>query len=67
MAQVTAYKARRRQLAPVAADPADIADQVCEAVKANRFYILTHPASRDVFDARARRILAGDDPVEPPE
>jgi hypothetical protein len=51
----------------VAADPADVADQVCEAVKANRFYILTHPASLDVFDARARRILTGDDPVEPPE
>jgi NAD(P)-dependent dehydrogenase (short-subunit alcohol dehydrogenase family) len=67
MAQVDAYKARRRQMAPAAADPADVADQVCEAVKANRFYILTHPASLDVFDARARRILTGDDPVEPPE
>jgi NAD(P)-dependent dehydrogenase (short-subunit alcohol dehydrogenase family) len=67
MAQVTAYKARRRQLAQVATDPADIADQVCKAVKDNRFYILTHLASLDVFDARARRILAGDDPVEPPE
>jgi hypothetical protein len=40
---------------------------VCKAVKANRFYILTHPASLDAFDARARRILAGDDPVQPPE
>jgi short-subunit dehydrogenase len=67
MAQVTEYKARRRQLAQSAADPADVADQVCRAVKDNRFYILTHPASLDVFDARARRILAGNDPVEPPE
>jgi NAD(P)-dependent dehydrogenase (short-subunit alcohol dehydrogenase family) len=67
MAQVREYKARRRQLAQSAADPADVADQVCKAVKNNRFYILTHPASLDVFDARARRILAGDDPVEPPE
>ena len=67
MAQVTTYKDRRRQMAPVAADPSDIADHVCEAVKMNRFYILTHPASLGVFDARARRILAGDDPVEPPE
>jgi hypothetical protein len=40
---------------------------VCEAVRTNRFYVLTHPASLDVFEARARRILAGDDPVEPPE
>jgi NAD(P)-dependent dehydrogenase (short-subunit alcohol dehydrogenase family) len=67
MAQVTAYKARRRQLTPIAADPSDIAKQVCEAVKANRFYILTHPASLGVFEARAQRILAGDEPVEPPE
>jgi NAD(P)-dependent dehydrogenase (short-subunit alcohol dehydrogenase family) len=68
MAQVTAYKARRRRdIGPVMADPAAIADQVCAAVEANRFYILTHPDSLDAFDARARRILAGDDPVEPPE
>jgi NAD(P)-dependent dehydrogenase (short-subunit alcohol dehydrogenase family) len=68
MVQVTAYKARRRQqLAAVASDPANVADQVCAAVKANRFYILTHPASVSTFDARARRIVAGDDPVEPPE
>ncbi|HZA00527.1 MAG TPA: SDR family NAD(P)-dependent oxidoreductase [Acidimicrobiales bacterium] len=67
MAQLAEYKDRRRQLAQVAADPTDIAAQVCEAVKANRFYIVTHPASLGIFDARARRILAGDDPVEPPE
>jgi NAD(P)-dependent dehydrogenase (short-subunit alcohol dehydrogenase family) len=68
MAQVTAYKARRRQeVAPAASDPADVADQVCAAVKANRFYVLTHPASVGLFDARARRIVAGDEPVEPPE
>jgi NAD(P)-dependent dehydrogenase (short-subunit alcohol dehydrogenase family) len=67
MAQVAHYKAGRRRLKQVAADPSNVADQVCEAVKANRFYILTHPASLSVFEARARRILAGDDPVEPPE
>jgi len=67
MAQVATYKARRREQRAVAADPSDVADQVCEAVTTNRFYVLTHPASLDVFEARARRILAGDDPVEPPE
>jgi NAD(P)-dependent dehydrogenase (short-subunit alcohol dehydrogenase family) len=67
MAQVETYKARRRAQRAAAADPSDIADQVCEAVRTNRFYILTHPASLEVFEARARRILAGDDPVEPPE
>jgi hypothetical protein len=67
MVQVAAYKARRRDQRPAAADPSDIADQVCEAVRTNRFYILTHPASLDVFEARARRIVDGDDPVEPSE
>jgi NAD(P)-dependent dehydrogenase (short-subunit alcohol dehydrogenase family) len=67
MAQVATYKARRREQRAVAADPSDIADQVCEAVRTNRFYILTHPASLAAFEARTRRILAGDDPVEPPE
>lgn len=67
MADLAAYKARRRQLMQIAAEPSNIADQVCEAVRTNRFYILTHPGSLGIFDARARRILAGDDPVEPPE
>jgi NAD(P)-dependent dehydrogenase (short-subunit alcohol dehydrogenase family) len=67
MTQVTEYKTRRRRLRSIAADPSEIADQVCKAVQANRFYVLTHSASLDVFDARAQRILAGEDPVEPPE
>ena len=45
MAQAAEYKARRRQqVATLALEPAEVAEQVCEAVKANRFYILTHPA-----------------------
>jgi NAD(P)-dependent dehydrogenase (short-subunit alcohol dehydrogenase family) len=67
MAEIAEYKARRRQLRETAADPADVADQVCDAVRADRFYILTHPTSRERFAERARRIVAGDDPVEPPE
>ena len=67
MAQVATYKARRREQRAFAADPSDIADQVCEAVRTNRFYILTHPASLDVFEARAGRIIAGADPAEPSE
>ena len=68
MAQVTAYKTRRRQqVRPAATDPSDIADQVVGAVRANRFYVLTHPASVALFEARARRIVDGDEPVEPPE
>jgi len=68
MAQITAYKSRRRQeIGPVMADPADIADQVCSAVKADRFYVLTHPGSVGLFAERARRIVTGEQPVEPPE
>jgi NAD(P)-dependent dehydrogenase (short-subunit alcohol dehydrogenase family) len=68
MAQVAEYKARRaQQRATIAIDPASVADDVCEAVKANRFYVLTHPESAATFEARARRIVAGEDPVEPAE
>ena len=67
MAQVHEYKARRREIADIAIEPADVADQVCDAVKANRFYVMTHPASLQLFEERARRIIAGSDPVEPPE
>jgi NAD(P)-dependent dehydrogenase (short-subunit alcohol dehydrogenase family) len=68
MEQVAAYKARRARLREtVAIDPTAVADQVCEAVKANRFYIFTHPQSAATFEERARRIVAGENPTEPPE
>jgi NAD(P)-dependent dehydrogenase (short-subunit alcohol dehydrogenase family) len=68
MEQAKIYKARRReQLATLALDPAAVADQVCEAVRRNRFYVLTHPESAAVFAERAARIVAGDDPKEPPQ
>lgn len=68
MAELAEYKAKRRtQLATLAREPSDIADQVCDAVKANRFYVLTHPESVANFEARAARIVAGENPVEPPQ
>jgi short-subunit dehydrogenase len=68
MEQVAAYKARRARLREtVAIDPTAVADQVFEAVKANRFYIFTHPQGAATFEERARRIVAGENPVEPPE
>jgi short-subunit dehydrogenase len=64
--EIAGYKARRRtRLATIALEPDDVADQVCAAVKANRFYVLTHPGTRDAFAERAERIVAGDNPVEP--
>lgn len=40
-------------------DPAELGDQVVDAVKAGEFYILTHPGLRPAFDARFSAILAG--------
>jgi NAD(P)-dependent dehydrogenase (short-subunit alcohol dehydrogenase family) len=68
MAEAAEYKAQRRhQLATFALDPPAIADQVCDAVKTDRFYVLTHPESIPPFEDRARRIVAGENPVEPPQ
>jgi NAD(P)-dependent dehydrogenase (short-subunit alcohol dehydrogenase family) len=66
MARVAEYKARRRDVVAAAAiDPVDVAAQVCDAVRTDRFYVLTHPESAGLFAARARRIIAGENPVEP--
>jgi NAD(P)-dependent dehydrogenase (short-subunit alcohol dehydrogenase family) len=66
MEEAAAYKARRRtQLATLALDPAAIADQVCDAVKNDRFYVLTHPESIPALEERFGRIVAGENPVEP--
>jgi NAD(P)-dependent dehydrogenase (short-subunit alcohol dehydrogenase family) len=66
MAAQAEYKAKRReQLATIALDPAAVADQVCDAVRANRFYVITHRESLPEFGDRAKRILAGDEPAEP--
>jgi NAD(P)-dependent dehydrogenase (short-subunit alcohol dehydrogenase family) len=66
MAQQAAYKAKRReQLTTIARVATEVADQVCAAVRENRFYVLTHPESLPEFEARARRILAGENPKEP--
>jgi NAD(P)-dependent dehydrogenase (short-subunit alcohol dehydrogenase family) len=68
MEEAAEYKARRRQqLATLARDPDAIADQVCDAVKNDRFYVLTHPESVPLLEERVRRIVAGENPVEPPQ
>jgi NAD(P)-dependent dehydrogenase (short-subunit alcohol dehydrogenase family) len=68
MQQLKEYKAKRReQRDTIAIDPSDVAGQVCAAVKANRFYVLTHPESVPLFAERAARIVAGENPVEPPQ
>ena len=52
MEQLEQYKAKRReQRDTLAIEPSAVADQVCAAVKENRFYVITHPESV----ARVRR------------
>jgi NAD(P)-dependent dehydrogenase (short-subunit alcohol dehydrogenase family) len=68
MAQMAEYKAKRRQqLTTIALDPDAVAEQVLDAVRTNRFYVITHPESLPVFAERARRIVEGQDPEEPPQ
>ena len=68
MTQAAAYKARRReQLATIAIDPDTVADRVCDAVRGDHFYVVTHPESLQAFADRAARILSGANPEEPPQ
>lgn len=43
-------------------DPAEVAAQVVDAVKARRFYILTHPESVETVRRRMEAIVGGGDP-----
>lgn len=43
--------------------PADVADQVFDAVVNNRFYVLTHPETPAAVRNRMERIINGEDPA----
>jgi hypothetical protein len=43
--------------------PADVAAQVVDAVKRNRFYILTHPEWKEMIRSRMDDILEGRHPT----
>ncbi len=47
-------------------DPAFVAEKVIEAVKAERFYVLPHPAVREAAVERARRIAQDEAPAAAP-
>ncbi len=64
-AQIAEYKARRKNQQSIAIEPADVAAQVVDAIRADRFYVFTHPESLDNVEARFARMLAGENPVEP--
>jgi NAD(P)-dependent dehydrogenase (short-subunit alcohol dehydrogenase family) len=67
-AEMAEYKARRRaQLTGEALEPSDVAEQVFQAVVDNRFYVITHRESIEPLRERFARIVAGENPVEPPQ
>lgn len=43
-------------------DPAEVADQVLDAIRAKRFYLLTHPEWSSTITARVERIVSGENP-----
>jgi NAD(P)-dependent dehydrogenase (short-subunit alcohol dehydrogenase family) len=65
MTQIAEYKDRRKQQLVTAMEPEEVADQVCDAIRTNRFYVITHPASIANMQDRFDRIVNGENPVEP--
>jgi hypothetical protein len=65
MAQIADYKSRRKQQSVTAMEPDEVAEQVCDAIRTNRFYVITHPDSVVNMQDRFDRIVAGENPVEP--
>jgi hypothetical protein len=65
MAQIAEYKDRRKQQTTTAMEPDEVAEQVCDAIRTNRFYVITHPASIANMQDRFDRIVSGENPIEP--
>ena len=57
MAQIAEYKSRRKQQQLTAMEPDEVAEQVCDAIRTNRFYVITHPASVANMQDRFDRIV----------
>ena len=49
----------RREVARIA--PREVGGMVLDAVRANRFWIITHPERRDTIERRAERLLVAFD------
>jgi NAD(P)-dependent dehydrogenase (short-subunit alcohol dehydrogenase family) len=64
-AEMAEYKAKRKVQQNTALEPSDVAAQVVDAIQSNRFYVITHPESRNNLAARFDRILAGENPQVP--
>ena len=58
-----AQKAMVAQIMSAAMSPDTIADMVHDAVRARKFYILSHEGSQNIVAERAKRIVEGGDPI----
>lgn len=56
-------RAAGHQLVASGMDPALVAEHVVDAVRKNRFYVLTHPELSEVIRQRAEDVLAGGPPT----
>jgi hypothetical protein len=45
--------------------PADVAAQVVDAIRSDRFWILTHPAYNEMIEARIHAVVETGELVEP--
>ncbi len=55
-----------RNLVSSGIEPADVADQVIDAVRHNRFYVITHPDTFAMVETRLRDVLAERHPSDAP-
>jgi len=58
--------ATQREPPPTALTPADVAAQVVDAIRTDRFWVLTHPQYYGLVEEHARGILEGTAPSPPP-
>lgn len=61
--QVQPMRDMVRMLVESGIPPAEVAEQVFDAVRSNRFYVLTHPETREWVRNRVERIVNGEDPA----
>ncbi len=64
-AQAQEFRAFMNAFIEAGISPAQVADQVFEAIKQEKFYILTHPEFAPVIQMRMDSLLAGENPKNP--
>ncbi len=57
------WDSARDALEATALEPGDVADRVVEALREERFWLLTHPTARPRVETRVAAILSGSQPV----